>query len=70
MDKETKEKTIKLVDFRFEMICDDMGYWIDIVDIPNLDYMIEQLVESTGSTKEKVIEGLENWKSGVYRRNG
>jgi hypothetical protein len=61
---------IEDVDAWLEMICDDMGRAVYIEEIPNFQYMIKQLVEETGSTEEKVIEGLRRWHSGIYRRNG
>ena len=66
MRRETDEETIKFINIWLEMICDDMRYDIKVTDIP----AIEQLVESTGSSKEKIVEGLEHWHSGMYRRNG
>jgi hypothetical protein len=70
MKKQSKKETIEVIDDWLEMICDDMGCAIEITDIPNFKYMIKQLVEETGSSEEKIIEGLKNWHSGIYRRNG
>jgi hypothetical protein len=67
MNKSEKEE---FIDFCLEMLCDDMAYDIDFTAVPNFKYMIRMLVETTDSTEEKVIEGLERWRSGVYRRNG
>jgi hypothetical protein len=70
MRRETKKETIEFLNTCLEMICDDMDYSIEIEEIPNFKYMIRQLVEETGSSEEKIIEGLRRWHSGIYRRHG
>ncbi len=66
----TEKELIEDINCWLEMICDYMEYSIEVTDIPNFRYMIKQLVEETGSTEEKVIEGLRRWHSGIYRRHG
>jgi hypothetical protein len=70
MRRESEEETIECLNSYLEMIVDDMRYDIEIEKIPNFKYMVDMLVEETGSNREKIVEGLTRWHSGIYRRNG
>ena len=73
-EEDAKKKKLIELEYHFEFLVEHFeGSWgppIELKESRDIQYLIKQLVKSTGAPEEKIIEGIENWMSGINRKYG
>ena len=75
MSEDEKKRVLEGLEYHFEYLVEHFlsnrhGARIKLRESPDMDYLVSQLVEATGAPEEKVVEGIENWMSGIWRKYG
>lgn len=60
---------IQDLEYTFEFIQERIG-WSDPMKIPSLKYLVDQIIEETGCERDKAVEAINNWLSGIRRKYG